>query len=98
MPHDAQDAYRQAATWKNWLYIHKGASDFSVNYGTSSAYYIVGYTITSTTPVTINGKAYEGKATVTDLSFFDKNITLPDGADDQFYDVRNEYTVEAVDI
>ena len=32
VPHDAQDAYRQAATWKNWLYIHKGASDFSVNY------------------------------------------------------------------
>ena len=96
VPHDAQDAYRQAATWKNWLYIHKGASDFSVNYSTPSAYYIVGYTITSTTPVTINGKAYEGKATVTELSFFDKNITVPDGAEDKFYDVRKKYAVTAV--
>ena len=96
VPHDAQDAYRQAATWKNWLYIHRGASDFMVNYKTPSAYYIVGYTITSTTPVTINGKAYAGKATVTNLSFFDKNITLKDGAEVKFYDVGKNYAVTAI--
>ena len=96
MPHDAQDAYRQAATWKNWIYIYRGASDFMVNYKTPSAYYIVGYTITSTTPVIINGKAYAGKATVTNLSFFDKNITLKDGAEVKFYDVGKNYAVTAI--
>ena len=96
VPHDAQDAYRQAPTWKNWLYIHKGASDFTVNYNTPSANYLVGYTITSTTPVIINGKAYAGKATVTEISFFDNNIKLPDGAEDKFYDVRKKYAVTAV--
>ena len=96
VPHDAQDAYRQAATWKNWLYIHKGASDFTVGYGTSSANYLVGYTITSSTPVIINGKAYAGKATVTEISFFDNNIKLPSGAEDKFYDVRKKYAVTAV--
>ena len=96
VPHDAQDAYRQAPTWKNWLYIHKGASDFTVNYDTPSANYLVGYTITSTTPVIINGKAYAGKATVTEISFFDNNIKLPDGAEDKFYDVRKKYAVTAV--
>ena len=96
VPHDAQDAYRQAATWKNWIYIYRGASDFMVNYKTPSAYYIVGYTITSTTPVIINGKAYAGKATVTNLSFFDKNITLKDGAEVKFYDVGKNYAVTAV--
>ena len=96
VPHDAQDAYRQAATWKNWIYIYRGASDFMVNYKTPSAYYIVGYTITSTTPVIINGKAYAGKATVTNLSFFDKNITLKDGAEVKFYDVGKNYAVTAI--
>ena len=96
VPHDAQDAYRQAATWKNWLYINKGASDFMVNYKTPSAYYIVGYTITSTTPVIINGKAYAGKATVTEISFFDNNIKLPSGAEDKFYDARKNYAVTAI--
>ena len=96
VPHDAQDAYRQAPTWKNWLYIHKGASDFTVNYNTPSANYLVGYTITSTTPVIINGKAYAGKATVTEISFFDNNIKLPDGAEDKFYDARKNYAVTAV--
>ena len=96
VPHDAQNAYRQAPTWKNWLYIHKGASDFTVNYNTPSANYLVGYTITSTTPVIINGKAYAGKATVTEISFFDNNIKLPDGAEDKFYDVRKKYAVTAV--
>ena len=96
VPHDAQDAYRQAPTWKNWLYIHKGASDFTVNYNTPSANYLVGYTITSTTPVIINGKAYAGKATVTNLSFFDKNITLKDGAEVKFYDVGKNYAVTAI--
>ena len=96
VPHDAQDAYRQAATWKNWLYINKGASDFTVGYGTSSANYLVGYTITSSTPVIINGKAYAGKATVTEISFFDNNIKLPSGAEDKFYDARKNYAVTAV--
>ena len=96
VPHDAQDAYRQATTWKNWLYINKGASDFTVGYGTSSANYLVGYTITSSTPVIINGKAYAGKATVTEISFFDNNIKLPSGAEDKFYDARKNYAVTAI--
>ena len=96
VPYDAVDAYRLAAPWKYWVYILKGSSDFSVHYKTQSAYYVVGYTITSPKPVTINGTDYAGKAVITDLCCYDKNIILPAAAANIHLDSSDNYAVTAI--
>ncbi|WP_407405115.1 leucine-rich repeat protein [Sodaliphilus sp.] len=84
VPFQSIDKYKAANVWKEWANVTSGGYDFmksAVQTTTDEAPKGAGYTVYSTSPVTVNGVKYDGRVRLSYHSDCGTDLYVPDAID-----------------